>query len=207
MVSRIMQANWAAKNFIVTVLFASALFVGAYLIWSTWVNPRPVVSETDTTSESVAPTSAITPNPTIVTASVNKDGIPEKLGIFTLTNSVLGKDALSEFEKLHGKGFDLLGGYRADYASGGKNATLWVGQAKDAAGADELTKAMADKIGMGNAMFTDLQELEIGTRLIYTVNGQGQQHFFYATGDKIVWLAIDSEYAPDALHSLWGAIK
>ncbi|MBI4674546.1 MAG: hypothetical protein HY741_23115 [Chloroflexi bacterium] len=202
------RASWTSKKFIITVLFASALFVGAYLAWSTWISPRPTVNETSTTTtQSVSTAPAMTPNPTIIPAQVNKDGIPEKLAVFALTNSVLGKDALAEFEKLHGQGFDLVGGYRADYVSGDKSATLWVGQAKDAASAEQMTKTMAGKIGADNRMFTDLQELEIGSRRMYSVNGQGQQHFFYATGDKVVWLAIDSAYAPDALHSLWGAVK
>jgi hypothetical protein len=199
------------KNFILTVLLATALFVGGYLAWTTWVSPRPATS---VESASIQPndepqlkTPAITPNPTIVTASVNKDGIPEKLGALSLTNSVLGKDALNEFAQLHGEGFDLLGGYRADYAGAGSKATLWVGQAKDAAAAEKLVKQMADKIGAGNPMFTNLKELSISSRTMYQVEGQGQSHFFYASNDKIVWLAADPAYAPDALHSLWGAVK
>ncbi len=196
------------KKFILTVLLATALFLGAYLAWTTWVNPRPAaVGEESGPVQNAAAAPAITPNPTIVTANVNKDGIPEKLGSLALTNSVLGKDALSEFEKLHGKGFDLLGGYRADYASTDSKATLWVGQAKDADSAQTLVKEMADKIGAGNQMFTNLQELSISNFTLYQVDGQGQSHFFYAVNDKIVWLAADPAYAPDALHSLWGAVK
>lgn len=201
------QRTGIPKKFILTVLLATGLFVGMYLAWTVWIKPRPapITTEVVTTSRDAAPMP--TPNPTIVTASVNKDGIPEKIGTLTLTKSELGKDALSEFEQLHGKGFDLLGGYRADYASENKTATLWVGQAKDSKSAQELATAMADKIGAGNAIFTNLQEMSISGRALYTVDGQGQQHFFYAQNDKIVWLAIDPALAPDALHSLWGAVK
>lgn len=194
------------KKFVLTVLLATAFFIGAYVVWTTFISPRPtpVAEEPVSAGQQVT---VPTPNPTIVTARVNQDGIPEKIGALSLTNSARGKDALAEFEKLHGKGFDLVGGYRADYANAASKATLWVGQAQDSAGAQAMTKAMADKIGAGNAMFTDLTELSISGRLLYTVNGQGQQHYFYATNDKIVWLAIDSAMAPDALHSLWGAVK
>ena len=196
------------KKVILTVLLATALFVSAYLAWSSLVNPRPAdIAEGSRPAQDLPAAPAITPNPTIVTASVNKDGIPERLGSLALTNSVLGKDALSEFEKLHGKGFDLLGGYRADYVSTDSKATLWVGQAKDADLAQTLVKEMANKIGAGNQMFTGLQELSVTNRAIYEVNGQGQSHFFYSVNDKIVWLAADPAYAPDALHSLWGAVK
>ncbi len=196
------------KRFILTCLLATALFVGAYLAWTTWVNPRPAVNaEESASSQNVAAAPAIPPNPTILPASLNQDGVPEKLGTLDLTKTELGKDALQEFAQLHGKGFDLLGGYRADYANADSQATLWVGQAKDADAAQTLLKEMADKIGAGNPMFTNLQELSIANRTLYQVEGQGQAHFFYAVNDKIVWLAADPAYAPDALHSLWSAVK
>ncbi len=68
-------------------------------------------------------------------------------------------------------------------------------------------KEMADKIGAGNPMFTNLQELSIANRTLYQVEGQGQAHFFYAVNDKIVWLAADPVYAPDALRSLWSLVE
>ncbi len=196
------------KRLILIALLATALFVGAYQAWTMWVNPRSAaVAEGTAPVQNISAMPAITPNPTIVTASLNQDGIPVKLGTLTLKNSVLGKDALNQFAQLHGQGFDLLGGYRADYASANSQATLWVGQAKDAETAQTLVKEMAGKIGAGDPMFTDLQELSISNRSLFQVNGQGQAHFFYASGDKIVWLAVDPAYAADALHSLWGAVK
>lgn len=196
-----------SKKFVLTLLAVAGLLVGAYFAWTVSANPRPkpVTAEVVTASRDTAANP--TPNPTIVTASLNKEGIPETLAGLPLIKSERGMDALSEFENLHGKGFDLVGGYRADYASKDETATLWVGQAKDDKSAEALATAMADKIGSGNPMFTDLQELSIANRALYTVNGQGQQHFFYAQNNKIVWLAIDPALAPDALHSLWGAVK
>jgi hypothetical protein len=66
---------------------------------------------------------------------------------------------------------------------------------------------MADKIRGGNAMFKNLQELSVQGFQIYVVDGQGQQHYFYANRDKVVWLAIDPALAPEALHALWSAAK
>lgn len=194
------------KKFVLMVSLATAFLFGAYVVWITSVNPRqtPVADESVTAEQNISSPIA---NPTIFTASINKDGIPEKIGALALTNSVLGKAALLEFEMLHGKGFELVGGFRADYETDKSNATLWVGQAQNETAANQMTKVMAEKIGAGNQMFTDLTELSIANHLLYSVNGQGQQHFFYSTNDKIVWLAIDPALAPDALHSLWGAVK
>lgn len=189
------------KKFVAVVLLVTALFIGIYTAWANW---RPVPVVVQATPVSGTPTLAL---PTIVPASVNKDGIPEKLGALALVNSELGKDALNEFAQLHGQGFDLVNGYRAEYASGESKATLWVGQAKDATAAQSMVQTMADKIAAGNPMFTDLQQLSISGRTIYEVKGQGQYHFFYATNDKIVWVATDPANAVEALHSIWGAVK
>lgn len=198
-----------SRNFILTVLLGTVIFMGAYLVWTTWINPRPAVVANDSPPQSSASNAAakITPsaNITIVPATLNKDGIPAKLGSLGLTQTMTGTEALAEFAQLHGKGFDLTGGYMAHY--GKDQALLWVGQAKDAASAQTLLEEMAQKIGPDNAMFKDLQALDISGSTLYSAVGQGQQHFFYAVNDKIVWLAANADQAPDALHSLWSAVK
>ncbi len=198
-----------SRNFILTVLLGTVIFMGAYLVWTTWINPRPAVVANDSPPQSSASNAAakITPsaNITIVPATLNKDGIPAKLGSLGLTQTMTGTEALAEFAQLHGKGFDLTGGYMAHY--GKDQALLWVGQAKDAASARTLLEEMAQKIGPENAMFKGLQALDISGSTLYSAVGQGQQHFFYAVNDKIVWLAANADLAPDALHSLWSAVK
>jgi len=196
-----------SKKFILTILVATALFLGVYLVWTTWVNPRPPEIVSASAPSAQAAPSNILASVTIVPATLNKEGIPEKLGALALTETKMGPEALAEFAQLHGKGFDLVGGYRASYAGGGAQATLWVGQAKNSQGAQDMIEQMATAIGKGNAMFTDLQPLEIGPRTLYSVNGQGQQHFFYAVNDKIVWVAVNPSQSFDALHSLWSAVK
>jgi hypothetical protein len=198
-----------SKNFVLTVLLGTIIFMGAYLVWTTWISPRPAVVGSDSPPQSSASNAAakITPsaNITIVPATLNKDGIPAKLGSLGLTQTMTGTEALAEFTQLHGKGFDLTGGYMAHY--GKDQALLWVGQAKDAASAQKMLDEMAQKIGPDNAMFKDMQALNISGSTLYSAVGQGQQHFFYAVNDKIVWLAANADLAPDALHSLWSAVK
>mgnify|MGYP002336055277 CR=1 FL=1 len=136
-------------------------------------------------------------------AAVESSVVPQTLGTLTLVSSVQGLDALREFSSLHNKEFALVGGYRADYASGKETATLWVAEANDDASALALTQDMAKKIGTGNAMFQNLQELVISGRQIYVVDGGGQQHYFYAHGNEVVWLATEPSLAAAALHTLW----
>ncbi len=193
------------KKLILVALIMAVLFVGGYFAWTSLVTPPPAPAAASAASQDSNASDATLA--TIVPATLNKDGIPTKLGALDLTGSQLGKDALNEFAQLHGQGFDLVNGYRADYAGVSSKSTLWVGQAKDANAAQGMVQQMADKIGGGNPMFTDLQDLSIGNRTIYEVKGQGQLHFFYAVNDKIVWVAADAANAADALHSIWSAIK
>lgn len=193
-----------SRNYILTVLLISVFIMGGYLVWTTWIAPRPTAAG-DAPQQSAA--SQVTPsaNVTIVPATLNDQGMPAKLSTLPLTQSMVGKDALAEFSQLHGEEFDLLGGYMAHY--GKDQALLWVAQAKDNAGASTLLDEMAQKIGPDNKMFTNLQALNISGRTLYSANGQGQQHFFYAVNDKVVWVAASPEQAPDVLHSLWSAVK
>jgi hypothetical protein len=183
------------------VLVAAMAFFGVYLIWAG--QPPPSIP----VANSVPPSNAVPASVTIVPASLTKDGMPAKLGMLSLSESAMGTSALAEFAQLHGKDFELVGGYRADYTGGSGKATLWVGQAKDAAAAQAMLDQMAQKIGPNNGTFQNLQPLDISGRTLYQADGQGQKHFFYAVNDKIVWLAADAAHAADALHSLWSAVK
>lgn len=193
------------KNFILSVLLGTALFLGLFLIWTTWVNPRATSPPTPLLSGEGRRGEVPSANIIIVPASLTSEGIPSNLASLALTQKMAGLDALAEIAQLHGKGFDLTNGFMAHY--GKDQALLWVGQAKDDKAATDMVEQMAAKIGAGNPMFKDLQPLGIGGRTLYNATGQGQQHFFYAVNDKIVWLAADPSLAPDALHSLWSAVK
>jgi hypothetical protein len=173
------------------------MVVPLYILWTYTLNPQPAAEPRAT------PVARATPVP----AALNAAGIPAQLGALKLTGSVTGTGALAEFAQLHGKGFDLLGGYRADYRAGDSRGTLWVAQTKDAAAAQAMLDDMARKIGPNNAMFTDLQQMNIGGRVLYSAEGQGQQHFFYARNDKLVWFAADPAQAADAFHALWAAVQ
>lgn len=169
-----------SKRYVLAVLLATAIFMGAYLVWTMWINPsagsawapRPTLVVEDSFASRPAAASRITPsaNITIVPAPMNPEGIPTRLGTLTLTDSITGPAALAEIAQLHGKGFDLTNGFMAHYAGAGTQATLWVGQAKDAAAAAVMVDTMTQKIGAGNAIFKDLQSLQIGPRTMFSVN-------------------------------------
>ncbi len=159
----------------------------------------------------IAGCNAATPTPRanvpLAAASATKDGIPTQLGAFALMQTKSDAAALADFAQMHGKGFELVGGYVAYYAGAGKESTLWVAQAKDASAASAMVEQMAQKIAAGNPVFANPQSLNISGRVIYQVDGMGQTHFYYAVNDKIVWIAVDAEQSFEGLHALWSAVK
>ena len=191
------------QRYTLLVIALVALIVSIITIW-TAINPAPITASKPTVFSGTTP-GAPNASVTIVPAVLNQQGVPAQLGSLAVTRVMTGTDALAEFNQLHGQDFDLAGGYMAHY--GQDQALLWVGQTKDAAGAEVLLEQMANKIGPSNAMFKDLTSLDITGRTLYSATGQGQQHFFYAVNDKIVWLAAEPAVAADLLHSLWSAVK
>ncbi len=197
------------KEYVILVVLLCGLAASIGIVWSSWpgASSSPALAGNPSSTGANSPSFIATASAavTIIPATLNSDGVPARLGTLALTKTMTGTEALAEFSKLHGESFDLAGGYMAHY--GKDQALLWVAQAKDAATAQTLLDEMAQKIGPDNKMFTNLQALTISGRDLYSATGQGQQHFFYAVNDKVVWLAASPEQAPDMLHSLWSVIK
>jgi hypothetical protein len=134
--------------------------------------------------------------------------VPQEIAGLQLVDSVTGQEALQQIGRLHGKDFSLLDGFVAHYQTGSERATLWVAQARDTDQASQMVEDMSRRISEGNSPFTDPQGLDISGRILYSVSGQGQRHFYYQIADKVVWLAIDDgPKMAEAVHYLWQAIK
>jgi hypothetical protein len=58
---------------------------------------------------------------------------------------------------------------------------------------------MKDKIAEGNSPFTPTGERPDGSRVIYELGGMGQKHFYFQSGDLLIWLAADVDLAEQAL--------
>ena len=65
--------------------------------------------------------------------------------------------------------------------------------------AKQILVQMRDKIAEGNSPFTPIAERNINGRMVYELDGLGQKHYYYQSGDLIVWLAANEEEAEQAL--------
>lgn len=126
--------------------------------------------------------------------------IPENLAGLLLTDQMTGKQAALEFSQLHGKQFPLTSGAVGIY--GNHQATLWVAGAPFKTMAAEMVTAMRDKIAEGRSPFTSSGEFSENERTIYSLDGMGQKHYYFQSGNLVIWLAVDAGFADSALQQL-----
>lgn len=127
--------------------------------------------------------------------------LPAELAGLALKRQTGGPEAVRALNQMHGKEFRLVSGAIGEYGSAGQ-ATLWVSGAGSQAAAGEMLAAMAAKIALGRSPFTPLGERQVKGRMIYELDGLGQRHFYFQSGDRLVWLAVDFRLAEAALEEM-----
>jgi hypothetical protein len=129
--------------------------------------------------------------------------MPKRLAGKSLIAQKSGAVALAEIESLHGKGFDLTDGTVVRYG----DATVWVARAKDDVGAQAMVDTMTRRITEGRSPFTPTGTRQVNGRMVWTLTGMGQSHFYWQMGDKVTWLAISPALAEQGLRELMLALK
>lgn len=142
------------------------------------------------------------------TQEKNEYGIfPEKLGDMNIALYREGDAAIAEVRNLHGGAVVPENAYIANYrSSAGNKAKFWISESKDSATADSLLEAMNSRVGK-TGLFTESRAMGMEGIPVYFVGGQrpelGLYHYFYAKGNKVFWLQIDS---PDEAYRI-GIVK
>ena len=61
---------------------------------------------------------------------------------------------------------------------------------------------MRDKIALAETPFTPLGEIIQGRRTIYELVGMGQQHYYFRSGNLVIWLAVNEQQSDLALQQV-----
>ena len=125
--------------------------------------------------------------------------LPGDIAGMSLRGQVLGAPALAELSWMHGQEFQLNQGAVGSYGMGNE-ITLYVAGTPLSYTAARMISDMRDKIKQAETPFTPLGEREHGRRTIYELVGMGQQHFYFRSGNLVVWLAVAGEDAELALQ-------
>ncbi len=123
--------------------------------------------------------------------------VPEALAGLNQTRITVGPEAMADMVQLHGKALPLTSAAMASY--GDSLVTLWVSGTQSNATAAELVRSMTEKIAEGRSPFRPTGVRQIAGRTVYELNGMGQRHFYFQTGNLVLWLSADSSVAEDAL--------
>lgn len=116
--------------------------------------------------------------------------LPDSIARLSLVDYVEGEEATAGMSHLHIRGIALAEGYIGEYEGG---STVWVGITEDEEQAQELLRAMTDRIAEGGSPFSVPEALEMDGKTVYIVVGQGQEHHFYfQTGRAVVWVQLPS---------------
>jgi hypothetical protein len=126
--------------------------------------------------------------------------IPDNLDDLILVDQMTGRQAAQDFSQLHGKQFPLTSGAVGIY--GNRQATLWVAGTPLKFMAAEMIIAMRDKISEGRSPFTATGDFLDNGRTIYSLEGMGQDHYYFQSNNLIIWLAVDTNFADSALEQL-----
>jgi hypothetical protein len=127
--------------------------------------------------------------------------LPGQIAGLSLGGRSTSSQAVGELTRLHGKGFPLSSGAVGMYGDQ-HQVKLWVAGAPIRPLASRMLIAMKDKIAEGNSPFTPTEERPDGGRVIYELEGMGQKHFYFQSGDLLIWLAADADLAEDALAQI-----
>ena len=100
---------------------------------------------------------------------------------------------------MHGIDFELSDGVTGSYGFNGE-VLLWVSAAISEDAALHLLTTMRDKIAEGKSPFEPTGEDAVGGRIVYKLEGHGQAHYYFQSGDLVIWLAADRSLAGQALE-------
>ena len=174
---------------IVTAITIVLLVVGGVVAW-TFSEPGASPSSME----------GMTGEPAL--ASAGGAAIPMDLADQPLTSYVDGPDAIADVARLHGSTFVMTDAEIATYGNG--LATIWRSGTPDAATAADQVERMRERIASGGTPF-DAPHPVRKQPGVYATFGMGQEHFFFARGASVWWVAVVPSIAGRALSEASGA--
>lgn len=125
--------------------------------------------------------------------------LPQSLSGEILVEQSIGGQAVREINNLHGKEFQFRAAAVGVYGEQA-NVIVWAAQAGLPWQAGGILMAMHESIAEADSPFTPTGHTEVDGKTIYTLAGLGQLHYYWRSGDKVIWLSADEELVETALR-------
>jgi len=127
--------------------------------------------------------------------------LPDEIVGFQLERKIVGQDAVSGLNQMHLKDFPLVSGAIGEYGHQGE-ATLWVSRLANEGAAGRMVLAMEARIKETDSPYHPLAERNLGRRVVFELEGMGQKHYYFQSGNLVVWLAVDTGMAGEAIEQV-----
>ena len=132
------------------------------------------------------------------------EALPQSIAGYPLATQLTGPEAVTEITNLHLTGFPIDWAEVGWYGDG--EVAGWVSRGPaDGPSPERLANRMAARIGEGDTPFTPPTEVA-GLKGVWTTEGAGQVHYFFAADGKVYWLSADPAIGESALTELLGAL-
>ena len=135
-------------------------------------------------------------------ASPGPAPLPRSVAGLELTEELAGPEAAGNIAQLHRQHFPLSGAAVGTYRDGGQSATLWVSESPVALLASRMELAMEQAIATKESPFMPEESRRVDGRVIHVLTGMGQGHYYFRSGNLVVWLAADQALAEAALTEI-----
>lgn len=135
--------------------------------------------------------------------NANSEGtkLPNSIAGLGLNSATYGPEAVAEISRMHGKEFPIDYGALGIYGDANQ-ISLWVASFSNRSTATQIIKAMEEKIALGSSPFKPTGQQQVGGRAIYRVEGTGQNHIYFQSGNLIIWLAADPSFSDQAFRQI-----
>jgi len=127
--------------------------------------------------------------------------LPKELVGLPLSWEIAGPSAFAELFWMHGQDFQLNQAAVGKYGNEDQ-VIIYVAETDTKSMAGRLITAKRDRIAAVGSPFEPISEREIGQRMVYELEGMGQRHFYFRSDQFILWLAVDEDFAEEALRQV-----
>lgn len=140
----------------------------------------------------------------LIAGCTPRDGEPVPHTILHLDRAeVLSGDAAAEIiNHLHQKSVVPEENYVGRYKGNDQTATYYLSIYANPDEAEAELHTMIESMERGGHVFDHIREINVNDHNIWMALGMGQAHYFYAEGNRLIWLAIDIEIAEEGIKSL-----
>jgi|DewCreStandDraft_5_1066085.scaffolds.fasta_scaffold00182_81 hypothetical protein len=128
--------------------------------------------------------------------------LPTKLAGLRLEEKVVGRAALEEINRLHGRPIFSGSGAIVRYRGAEGMVTLWIARARSPLQATWLLWRMNRRMRGGTRVFSAPRPSEVQGRMVFVTEGLGQRHFYYQSGALLLWLAAPPAIGDEVLQQL-----